>query len=102
MRFETIPAKALDHMVYDQKAFIIDLRSQKEFEEAHIKGAVNIPYGSTNDYSALPKDMILVLYCERGSTSMMLAKELSSQGYRVRTVIGGLNAYRGNYLEYYK
>jgi Rhodanese-related sulfurtransferase len=101
MRFETIPAKALDYLVYDQKAFIIDLRPEKEFREAHIKGAVNIPYGSTRNYSRLPKNMILVIYCERGSKSMMMARELSDLGYSVKTVIGGIHAYRGNYLEYY-
>jgi Rhodanese-related sulfurtransferase len=101
MRFETIPAKALDHLVYDQNAFIIDLRNEKEFKEAHIKGAINIPYGSSKDYLELPKNMVLVLYCERGSKSMMLARELSNSGYRIKSVIGGIHAYRGNYLEYY-
>ena len=45
---------------------IIDSRSANQFEEAHIKGAVNIPLGEMEQDVTLPKvpkDSLLVFYC---------------------------------------
>ena len=36
-----------------------------------------------------------ILYCERGSMSMLAAKELCEVGYEVINVYGGIHAYRG-------
>ena len=46
----------------------------------------------------LPKNRLLVLYCDRGSLSMVQGKKLAAEGYRVVTVVGGMHAYRGKYL----
>lgn len=88
-----IPAKALDKYVRDKNAFIIDLRSPDEYMLRHIKGAINIPYETLQGCKGLPKEMSLILYCERGSVSMVAAKELAARGYHVKTVIGGIHAY---------
>ena len=40
-----------------------------------------------------------ILYCERGGISLMAAKHLGNEGYHVKTVVGGILAYRGRYLE---
>ena len=87
MDFEMIAANELDRYIRDKNAFIIDLRTP------HIQGAVNIPYESLENCQSLPRNMTLVLYCERGSVSMFAAKELAAKGYRVKTVIGGIHAY---------
>ena len=41
---------------------------------------------------------ILVLYCDRGGASLLAARVLARNGYETRTVIGGMNAYRGRNL----
>lgn len=46
----------------------------------------------------LPRDKILVICCERGAASMAEGKRLAENGYEVKTVIGGMHAYRGRYL----
>ena len=38
---------------------------------------------------------------ERGGASLMAARELADKGYRVKTMIGGIRAYRGKNLESY-
>ena len=43
----------------------------------------------------------LILYCERGSTSMKAARELAEAGYRVWTLVGGIQSYKGRNLEHY-
>lgn len=97
MDFETIPAKELNRCVQEGLA-IIDLRTPGEYRSGHIKGAVNLPYDQMDEWlSTLPKRE-LVLYCERGSISMAAARELAARNYRVKTVVGGIHAYRGPYL----
>ena len=100
MDFETIPAKDLNRCVREGSSVIIDLRSPEEYREAHMKGAVNIPYeeleGKVSDF----RGQELVLYCERGSTSMAAARELAEKNYHVKSVVGGIRAYRGPYLVY--
>ena len=93
MNFDMIAARDLNRLINDKSAFIIDLRSPEEYVENHIQGAVNIPYEKLQKCYSLPKDMTLILYCERGSTSMRAAKELAAKGYRVKTVTGGIHSY---------
>ncbi|MDO4454757.1 MAG: rhodanese-like domain-containing protein [Eubacteriales bacterium] len=100
--FETISAKELDGLIHKKNCFIIDLRMPDEYMESHIKGAVNIPYYRLAECRSLPADMELILYCARGSASMMAARELAEKGYHVKTVVGGIHAYRGRYLESYR
>ena len=92
---ETISPKMLDYYVDNKKAFIIDLRGFDEFSQGHIKGAVSVPYEGGRFFFRPPKDREIVLYCERGSHSLLAARELVRDGYRVRSVIGGINAYKG-------
>lgn len=97
---ETISAKMLDYYVGRKDAFLIDLRDLEAYRTGHIKGAVNVPYEKfeeMQDYD-FPKGKILVLYCERGGASLLAARNLAKRGYQTRTVIGGINAYRGRNL----
>ena len=89
---ETISAKMLDYYVDRKDSLIIDLRDEKEYAEGHVKGAVNIPYGK------FAEKKVLVLYCDRGGASLMLARQLAKKGYMTRSVIGGFRAYRGRNL----
>ncbi|MDY4693268.1 MAG: rhodanese-like domain-containing protein [Blautia sp.] len=95
---ETISAKMLDYYVGRTDAMIIDLRDKEEYRKGHVKGAVNIPYSQIDEYTSFPLDKILVLYCDRGSTSLLLARQLAKKGFRTRSVIGGFQAYRGRNL----
>lgn len=70
-----------DHTVW------VDLRSKKKYKEAHIDGAVNVPYDLLTDrYDLLPRDKNLVLYSGDGKkgkakeASIMLAGEGFKKG----------------------
>lgn len=99
MRFETIPAKDIDRYVDRPGVLIIDLRDPQEYAVEHIRGAYNIPYEELGRYKNLPREDTLILYCERGGTSLMAAKHLGNRGYCVKSVVGGILAYRGCNLE---
>lgn len=97
-----IAAKDIDRWLTRKDVFLIDLRTSEEFLVKHIKGAVNISYEKLKNCHVLPRDMTIILYCERGSVSMVAAKELTEKGYKIKTVIGGIHAYRGKYLESFR
>ncbi|MDD2959542.1 MAG: rhodanese-like domain-containing protein [Lachnospiraceae bacterium] len=102
MEFGTIPARELDRYVQENGTVILDLRSPEEYRKQHIRGAVNFPCHSDKEKRMefiYPKDKEYVLYCARGAVSLAAARELAARGYRVKTVVGGIRAYRGHYLE---
>lgn len=93
-----LAADQLDWYVGKPWAMIIDVRNRREYEKGHVKGAVNLPYDHLLERVCLPRDKILVICCERGAASMAEGKRLAENGYEVKTVIGGMHAYRGRYL----
>ena len=95
---ETISAKMLDYYVDRRDSLLIDLREREEFNKSHVRGAVNMPYGEIDGYTAFPKGKILVLYCDRGGASLQAARILARNGYKTKTVIGGMKEYRGRNL----
>jgi hypothetical protein len=44
-------------------AVIVDARGESAYQAEHIAGSINIPYGMKNDFSALPKDKKIIVYC---------------------------------------
>lgn len=93
MDFQTISIREFNEYRNRPDAWVIDLRSKEEFEEVHVEGARNIPYDNLKMYRKyLPKDRLYILYCDRGSSSLMAARELSKEGYRTVTVVGGFQA----------
>jgi|GEM_PF-6950715 len=47
----------------DKTAIFIDARSAEAYKDEHVKGATNIPLGSTTDFSSLPKGKTIIVYC---------------------------------------
>jgi rhodanese-related sulfurtransferase len=84
----------------DQGWVLIDLREKEQYKAGHLKNAINMPYEDL-DYSRFVKyrNRGLLLYCERGASSMIVGKELAKHGYYVASMAGGIRAYRGNRLQ---
>ena len=95
---ETISAKMLDYYVDRPDTLIIDLREPESYRRSHIKGAVNIPYEELSESPPIPKEKLLVFYCDRGGASMAAARDSVRKGWKTRSVIGGFTAYRGRNL----
>jgi Rhodanese-related sulfurtransferase len=102
MAFETIRAKDIDYYIGKNDVQIIDLRNPPEYGRGHIPTAINIPY---NDFEykkkQLSRNSTLILYCGRGSLSLLLARDLNNEGYQVKNIYGGISAYRGRLVRGY-
>ena len=99
MEFETISPREIDSYLFRDGYVVIDLREPREFRKLHLKGAVCIPYENLKERVPFLRGQTLILYCQRGGTSLMAARELSEMGYRVKTMIGGIQAYEGRNKE---
>lgn len=47
----------------DKSAVFIDARAIETYKESHIRGAISLPFGSTDDFSSLPKGKTIIVYC---------------------------------------
>lgn len=96
--FQPISVRDLDYYIEQGNCRIIDLREPGEYRKGHIKNAVNLPGSQCRPGHPMLEYPLLILYCERGVTSMIKARELSEAGYQVKTVVGGIREYRGHFL----
>ena len=96
---ETISAKEIDRYLLDRSYLLVDVRSPADYRKMQIKGAVCIPYEYLLQRMRGLGNVVPILYCDRGGLSMQAARELKEHGYRAISVVGGIQAYRGRYLE---
>ncbi len=73
--------------------FFLDVRSESEYDNGHIKGAVNIPYNQIEDRLAeLPTDIPIVVYCSGSSCnkSGVASQTLAANGFTQIYDVGGI------------
>ncbi len=99
MKFQTIGVKEVEAVFRRPNTVLVDLRTKEEYDLYHLEGAVNIPYEDLEEHKKrLKKQTTYILYCERGGSSLMAAKELSRDGFSIYTVIGGIRAWEEDRL----
>ena len=84
-------AKAL--MDSESGYVIIDARTQEEYDQGHISGAILIPEYEIADRAEkeLPdKDQLILVYCRSGRRSKIAAEELVKLGYTNVKEFGGI------------
>jgi len=91
---EVVSARMLKQYFHQRDALIIDMRSQEEYYQEHLPGAIHIPYENEEDFYRLPREKNIILCCERGSSSLARGKAMVGRGYRVKSVAGGIMACR--------
>ena len=101
MYYYTISQNELAHYLQKSNTTLIDLRTPESFQKGHIPSAINIPYSQlpTKSLSTFSKD-IIILYCDRGSQSLLAARDLQKRGITAFSIYGGFLAYRGP-IEYF-
>ena len=90
--------EAMELMKTEENYIILDVRSQEEYEEKHIPGAVLVPNETigTKDIPELPdKDQMILVYCRSGNRSKQAAEKLAALGYTNIIEFGGINDWPG-------
>ena len=73
------------------KEFLLDVREEYEYQDGHIKGAVNLPLREILEKKdTLPKDKDIYVYCRSGHRSADAVNFLKSLGFeKVHNIEGG-------------
>ena len=77
---------------------ILDVRTEAEFAEKHIPGAINIPNETigADEIARLPdKEQLIMVYCRSGNRSKQAAEKLVRLGYSNIVEFGGINDWPG-------
>ena len=72
----------------------MDVRTQAEYEEKHIPGAICIPNKTigSDEIKELPdKDQLILVYCRSGNRSKQASEKLAALGYTNIVEFGGIN-----------
>ena len=85
--------QAKEIMDSEEGYIILDVRTQDEFDETHIPGAILIPYDEILEKAEsvlTDKDQLILVYCRSGRRSKIAAEALAELGYTNIKEFGGI------------
>ena len=91
--------KAMELMDTETGYLILDVRTQEEYESAHIPGAICVPNESIGEEAPaeLPdKGQLILVYCRSGNRSKQAAEKLVKLGYTNILEFGGIIDWPGD------
>ena len=92
--YVNITAEQATEIMDSQEDYIIlDVRTQEEFDETHIPGAILIPYDEILEKAEgvlTDKEQLILVYCRSGRRSKLAAEDLVELGYTNIKEFGGI------------
>ena len=92
-----INVKDAKTMIENDEVFILDVRSQGEYDEGHIKGSTRIPLQDIpqqeidRKLEEIPMDKKILVYCRTGQRSKLASEILINKGFtKVYNIQGGI------------
>jgi rhodanese-related sulfurtransferase len=92
--YVNITAQQAKEIMDSREGYIIlDTRTQEEYDEKHIPGAILIPYDEILQKAEgilQDKDQLILVYCRSGRRSKLAAEDLVKLGYTNIKEFGGI------------
>ena len=91
-------ADAAALMESESDYIILDVRTQAEYDQGHIPGAICIPNETigSDDIPQLPdKGQLILVYCRSGNRSRQASQKLADAGYTNIVEFGGILSWTG-------
>ena len=92
--YMNITAEEAKALMDSEKTYIIlDTRTQEEYDESHIPGAILIPYDEILEKAEsilTDKNQMILVYCRSGRRSKLAAEALVELGYTNIKEFGGI------------
>ena len=92
--YMNITAEEAKQIMDTEEGYIIlDVRTQEEYDEGHIPGAILIPYTQIAEKAEevlTDKDQLILVYCRSGRRSKIAAEALVELGYTNIKEFGGI------------
>ena len=85
--------QAKEIMDKEENFVILDTRTQEEYDEGHIPGAILIPYDEIAEKAEsilTDKNQLILVYCRSGRRSKLAAEDLVKLGYTSIKEFGGI------------
>ena len=85
--------EAKEIMDTEEGYIILDVRTQEEYDEGHIPGAIVISHEEIEEKAEdvlTDKDQLILVYCRSGRRSKLAAKALVELGYTNIKEFGGI------------
>lgn len=83
-------------------ATVLDVRPAADFSSGHLSNARHLPLEKLAEAAETLKrfkDRPVIVYCERGNTSVTAIKQLTAQGFsKLSSLRGGISAWRAENL----
>ena len=92
------PEEAARRMKEETDFILLDVRTQEEYAQTHIPGAICIPNETIGEDAPpeLPdKAQLILVYCRSGNRSRQAAGKLAKLGYTNVVEFGGINSWSG-------
>jgi rhodanese-related sulfurtransferase len=95
--YQTITAEAAYKMMKESNDYILlDVRTEHEFKEKHIDGAILMPFYDVKNRAEAEltdKNAKILIYCRGGAMSAGAAKTLVDKGYTQVISFGGIQTW---------
>ena len=92
--YVNITAEEAKRIMDSEEGYIIlDVRTQEEYDQGHIPGAIVISHGEIEEKAEdvlMDKDQLILVYCRSGRRSKIAAEALVEQGYTNIKEFGGI------------
>ena len=96
--FDNADVNGFAARIADPDVVLLDVRTEKEFNEGHIQNALNIDIKQSGFVekakAVLPADKTIAVYCRSGKRSALAAVQLASEGYNVVNLEDGILAWK--------
>jgi rhodanese-related sulfurtransferase len=91
-------AEAKEIMSTEEEFIILDVRTQEEYADGHIPGAICVPnetIGTEPPVELPDKEKKILVYCRSGNRSRQAAAKLAAMGYSNIVEFGGIMDWNG-------
>ncbi|WP_228727893.1 rhodanese-like domain-containing protein [Fusibacter ferrireducens] len=91
--YKIAQAEFVEKVAADEAMTIVDIRSADDYAKGHIKGAINLPWGTaiSENLANIPSDKPVFVYCYTGQTAGQAVVTLNVAGFDARSVNLGWN-----------
>jgi len=94
---EQLPEEVLERLKQNEKLVILDVREPEEWQFGHIPGAKHIPLGQiARALNELDPKQETIIVCRSGNRSGQACDFLSSMGFNVVNMLGGMSKWTGD------
>ena len=84
--------------IINESAILVDVRTEEEYNEGHIDGAILLPLDSIDNDSSEKligdKNTVIIVYCKSGKRSAQALEKLTELGYKEVYDLGAMSNWK--------